>query len=281
MMHCLDEVALQSYLDGELSTEAMKDVMLHLTTCASCAAVAREVELEDSLLRSALAPEFEVAVPTELLRQRIDGAISDSRRSIRARKAGFASKFVSSVGDLFGVAPQRAFGYASVIVVLAFAVIFAGVKLRTSAPAPTATSLQNVAINERANPAPGASPVRVDLPEYVSASATAPKKSRVNRRPVQPSVPAVKLFPGERTYLQTIAKLDLTINADKQEMRPGLQVEYERNLAVVDRAIAATRSAAKSNPTDPDAAEFMFAAYQSKVNLLNTIADARLGGRSH
>ncbi len=59
-------------------------------------------------------------------------------------------------------------------------------------------------------------------------------------------------------------------------MRPSLRVEYERNLAVVDRAIAATRTAAKSNPTDPDAADFMFAAYQSKVDLLNTIADARV-----
>ena len=92
----------------------------------------------------------------------------------------------------------------------------------------------------------------------------------------------MKLFPGERSYLQTIAKLDSTIKSNKKGMRPSLQVEYERNLAVVDRAIAATRSAAKSNPNDPDAADFMFAAYQSKVDLLNTIADARLGGgRGH
>jgi hypothetical protein len=92
----------------------------------------------------------------------------------------------------------------------------------------------------------------------------------------------VKLLPGERSYLKTIARLDSTINANKKQMRPSLQVEYERNLAVVDRAIAATRSAAKKNPNDPDTADFMFAAYQSKVDLLNTIADARLGGgRSH
>jgi hypothetical protein len=82
--------------------------------------------------------------------------------------------------------------------------------------------------------------------------------------------------------LQAIARLDTAINSNKKSMRPSLQVEYERNLAVVDRAIAATRSAAKSNPSDPDAADFMFAAYQSKVDLLNTIADARLGGgRGH
>jgi hypothetical protein len=64
-------------------------------------------------------------------------------------------------------------------------------------------------------------------------------------------------------------------------MRPGLQAEYERNLALVDRAIAETRSAAKSNPNDPDAAEFMFAAYQSKLDLLNQVADARLSNRPH
>ena len=92
----------------------------------------------------------------------------------------------------------------------------------------------------------------------------------------------VKLLPGERSYLQTIARLDSTIKSGQKSMRPALQVEYERNLAVVDRAIAATRSAAKSNPNDPDAADFMFAAYQSKVDLLNTIADARVGGgRGH
>jgi hypothetical protein len=86
----------------------------------------------------------------------------------------------------------------------------------------------------------------------------------------------VKLFPGERSYLQTIAKLDSTIKSNPKAMRPSLRAEYERNLAVVDRAIAATRTAAKSNPNDPDAADFMFAAYQSKVDLLNTIADARV-----
>ncbi len=97
-----------------------------------------------------------------------------------------------------------------------------------------------------------------------------------------PKPTPVKLIPGERSYLQAIARLDSTIKSNKKSMRPGLQVEYERNLAVVDRAIAATRSAVKSNPNDPDAADFMFAAYQSKVDLLNTIADARVGGgRGH
>jgi hypothetical protein len=112
------------------------------------------------------------------------------------------------------------------------------------------------------------------------AKSTPPQRKRVARPVPNEANHPVQLLPGEKSYLQTIARLDSAIKA-QQAMRPSLQVEYERNLAVVDRAIAATRSAAKSNPNDPDAADFMFAAYQSKVDLLNTIADARLGGRSH
>ena len=59
-------------------------------------------------------------------------------------------------------------------------------------------------------------------------------------------------------------------------MRPALQVEYEHNLAVVNQAIASTRDAVQKNPKDPDTAKFMFSAYQSKVELLTQIADARL-----
>jgi hypothetical protein len=109
-----------------------------------------------------------------------------------------------------------------------------------------------------------------------------PKRAIPERRVVSNELAArqVKLLPGERSYLKQIASLDTTIKSENSRpMRPGLQAEYERNLALVDRAIAATRSAAKSNPNDPDAAEFMFAAYQSKLDLLNQVADARLSNR--
>jgi protein involved in temperature-dependent protein secretion len=58
-------------------------------------------------------------------------------------------------------------------------------------------------------------------------------------------------------------------------MRPSLQVEYEHNVAVLDSAIEMTRDAVRKNPNDTQASRFMFAAYQSKVDLLNQVADAR------
>ena len=99
-------------------------------------------------------------------------------------------------------------------------------------------------------------------------------KARV--APDNQAVAQVKLMPGERSYLKTIAALDSTIKTNNDRpMRPALRADYERNLAVVNRALAATRNAAKNNPNDPDAKEFMFDAYQSKVDLLNAVADAR------
>jgi anti-sigma factor RsiW len=298
----LDEATLQTYFDGELSGARMESATLHLASCPTCAAAAREIEEEIHLMTTALAVEFEASVPTERLRQRIDAAVLDHRVATASApvKAGFGA-FVSS---LLSFGTQRMLGYASLAVVLAFGAILGLVKLNTTTPppvGPVAADVQTPVKNQVAVVTPGSEGVRgrgqeegnatdknTDLGNRAQsgyqAVAYRPGKGTAKANTTLKAVATepVKLLPGERSYLQTIARLDTTIKANKKDMRPSLQVEYERNLAVVDRAIAATRSAAKSNPNDPDAADFMFAAYQSKVDLLNTIADARVGGgRSH
>lgn len=290
MTRCLDEATLQTYFDGELSGEMMESATLHLAACSTCAAAAREIEEEINLMMTALAPEFEASVPTERLRERIDAAVLDLR--VGAASSPARSGLGAFISSLLNFGTQRTLGYASLVMVLAFAAIFGLVKLKTTAPqAPIAETQQPQVkkVDEQvAVVPPQVETVQAEGP--VAGNYTNKKpgikvntiKTTANRTDSTPASVPVKLLPGERSYLQTIARLDTTIKANQKSMRPSLQVEYERNLAVVDRAIAATRSAAKSNPNDPDAADFMFAAYQSKVDLLNTIADARLGGgRSH
>ena len=287
MRQCLDEGMLQSYFDGELSTSLMESATAHLASCVTCAAAARELENENALLSEAFALEFEGAVPTDRLRHRIDAAVAGIqvvRPGVRQPSA--VSGFFSSLSNLFSFAPQRALGYAALMMVLAFGVIFGLVKLSGKSdtnsvaiveqPAPSGVATSGS--NDKNNQGSVIAPIPVET--------VAPTPIKVAYRPVAPKSFApkaapVKLMPGEKAYLQTIAKLDTAIKSEKKDMRPALQVEYERNLAVVDRAIAATRDAAKKNPSDPDAADFMFAAYQSKVDLLNTIADARVYNRSH
>jgi hypothetical protein len=300
MTRCLDEATLQSYFDGELSGERLESATLHLASCSTCAAAAREMEEEINLLMTALAPEFEASVPTERLRQRIDAAVLDQRIGVASthRQSGFGA-FISG---LLSFGTQRTLGYASLVMVLAFAAIFGLVKYRTTPPpqpsiakttTPVVNSPDQVAAVPHGPVVP--TPVSTGIAPTVVTAQGQKRRQDLGYRPVRasfksntaaavtPTPETVKLLPGERAYLKTIARLDSTIKANKKQMRPSLQVEYERNLAVVDRAIAATRSAAKKNPNDPDTADFMFAAYQSKVDLLNTIADARLGGggRSH
>jgi anti-sigma factor RsiW len=293
MTRCLDEGKLQSYFDGELSIEMMESVTSHLASCVTCAAAARELEEASALFMSALAPEFEANVPSERLRERINEAVLGDRVAIAqsTEKAGGLAAFFSG---LLNFGTQRTLGYASLAVILAFAAIAGVVKMRTTtAPPPVDTTNVQAGIKQPSdnnNAIAQASPTsdsnnisQVAVPARENPRNSAPRHIKVV--PVSTAAPKptpVKLLPGERSYLQAIARLDSTINSDKKSMRPSLQSEYERNLAVVDRAIAATRSAAKSNPNDPDAADFMFAAYQSKVDLLNTIADARVGGgRGH
>ena len=309
MRECLDEGILQSYFDGELSGESLKGVISHLAACHTCTAAAHEMEAELNLLSTALAPELEAVVPTERLRQRIDAAVAglQTRRALVNESSTFSVRgWLQSFVALFSLAPQRTFGYAGLVVVLGFAAILGLTQWRNAGPNAIHSEVATGGPIRKENPgvAPAVAPAE-PFPTTVNPTTvnptpvnSAPVKPAPNRRNLNARPPVadlnnqmarkgadkdadtVKLLPGERSYLQTIAKLDSTIkSSSNRPMRPALQAEYERNLALVDRALAATRNAAKKNPSDPDAAEFMFNAYQNKVSLLNTVAEARTFNR--
>src|ERR1043166_9287117 len=251
MKQCMDEGMLQSYFDGELPTSLMESATSHLAACAGCAAAARELEEENALLGEAFALEFSESVPTERLRRRVDAAVAGLQivRPV-VHQPSAVSGFVSSLSNLFSFAPQRALGYAALMVVLAFGVIFGLLKLQSSAPtAPSVafTAKKDQTVAEVVPRTETAKPGSVAAPSTPRRTSNGPIKVSYKStvaRSATPKPSPVKLLPGEKAYLQTIAKLDSTIKQDENTMRPTLQAEYQRNLAVVDRAIAATRNAA-------------------------------------
>lgn len=298
MSECLGEEILQSYLDGELSQGNLQNVTSHLASCLTCETVAQELAWENNVVAAALAPEFEASVPTARLRQRIDAAMSaEGSVNPGALKVATIPKlrsWLQSVSDIFTTAPQRAFGYAGLMAVLTFAAIFAVVQRLNFQPTPRnqdiaatlKSGVDSVRNGSTPNPVSVTAPPRDRIETGVTVAAGSRRPRNFSARAaLSPTTAAaahhVKLLPGERSYLQTIAQLDSTIKLDRGGMKPALQAEYERNLAFVDRALAAARTAAKNNPNDPDAAEFMFSAYQSKVDLLNTVADARVYDKQH
>jgi anti-sigma factor RsiW len=286
MSECLQEEILQSYLDGELRGQHVEQVASHLTSCVACAASARQLEQENSVLAAALAPEFESAVPSERLRQRIDAAIASARVEAAAGQTSSSSfgAWLSSISNLFAFTPQRALGYASLMLIVGFGLIMGMMRWQTTPTVQPPVTFAPVtpAVNpplDANTPAP-VSGTPTDVQVAIVANNPRPRRnavsSRAASRPNESNLNHVKLLPGERSYLQTIAQLDSTIKAEKATMKPGVQAEYQRNLAFVDRTLAVARTAAKSNPNEPDATEFMFSAYQSKVDLLNTVAQARV-----
>lgn len=296
MKECVDEGILQSYFDGELSIDMMEKVSSHLTSCLMCKRAARELEAESLIVSEALEHEFALTVPTDRLRSRIEAAVAERRllnppRPSLALEQGapLGRRWWQALAELLVVSPQRAFAYAGVAAVILLALIFGSVFLRSAPrpnnqttaairqPAPAPPSVTPVSGPSQNDPAPvKITPSKVTPPRYVAAKYT----NRPTQNPAAVASQRIKLLPGERGYLKTIAALDTSLKSNHSKpMRPALQSEYERNLAMVDRAIAATRNAAKNNPNDPDAAEFMYAAYQTKVDLLNQVADARLPNR--
>lgn len=279
MKECLDEGTLQGYFDGELSRVAAARAASHLAACMTCAAAAREMQREMSVLASALQPELAVSVPTETLRGRINDAIAElqSEPTVPAYSvpAPGRARF-SWFGDFAGF-QRQAFSYAAVAVVMVTLVALGVIYLKR---APVKSSVELTQNEPPARPAsPQSSPI-VSAPPDTGAlpdQTPGPVKAAKNsppRQALRERTPT--LLPGERNYVRTIAALNATIKSKGRPMRPGLQVEYEHNLAVVDQAIAATRAAAQRNPKDPDAAQFVMAAYQSKVELMTQVADARL-----
>jgi hypothetical protein len=277
-------------------------VATHVASCQACSALEREIEAESALLTEAFAPELALSVPTGRLRLRLDAAIDEletqQQQSRKAEpKAARLRSWFGALASPFSFVPQHAVGFASLIAVAALGLLLAFVVMRpqqkaTLNVAGNATPTNLPSINQSPQPPPVATPnvgMQETTPTVAKVLATRGRSGVEGGRPRRPNADKVKdeivpqstesaalagLLPGERNYLKAIASLDTAIKAGGDNaMRPTLRAEYERNLQVVDEAIAQTRAVAQRNPNDKDAAEFLLSAYQSKVELMNTVAE--------
>jgi anti-sigma factor RsiW len=299
---CLDEGVLQGYLDGELSPAMMETAASHLAACEACARTASEAEQEMALCSAAFAPEMALNVPTEQLRARVNRAIEDlggPAPSFQLKRESRLRAWLGSLSSALSVKPQYAAGFASLVVIIAFAVVFAAVFMRRN----TETTVNNPGEVAQVKPTPAPSPDKGENAgsvgtaggnQPVSSGTAAPdKKDKTSpgkksgkgaeknspepptRRNDNRTLPPVEELPGEKDYLKTIASLEKAIEteAGTTALSPSLRAEYERNLAVVNQAIAATQPAARSKPNDPGTAQFLYSAYQSKIDLLTAVAE--------
>ena len=296
MKKCLDEAIIQAYLDGELSQESAHAAAAHLAQCGACAAALDAAATDNAFFAASFAPDANLNVPTEILRARINAEVArlESAPAADARPApglNFGA-LAARLSGLFSFTPQRAAAFASVLAVVAFAVFFLVVRRQTtptintpselaqleapsSSPQPVAPADGDDEVEARVSESrPPA--VASNRPTVLKASAT---RRRVARRPAKASPGALtpevaRVVPGEKNYEEAIVSLERAVKAGGDAvLNQSARIEYERNIAVLDRAIEETRRVALRNPKDKDAVSFLMSAYQSKVELLTTVAD--------
>ena len=267
MRNCVDEGTLQAWFDGELDANAAANVTAHLHSCVPCAEAAHTLEAENLILSEGLSSEFAAAIPTERLRQRVNAAVAGMQV---AGAAPVNRSWWSALSDL--LPSFRVLAYASATAAVLLAGWLALVYLKRDQPTALLAirgSLPDIALVTPKND-------QVVLPTGTKQPDSLPQREITpirKKRPVEEQ--ANSLAWQERQYERAITKLNEAINA-QAPLRPSLRVEYEYNLAVIDNAITTTRDVARKNPNDPQATQFMLAAYQSKIDLMNQVADARV-----
>jgi hypothetical protein len=232
MEKCFDEGTLQAFLDNELSSELSQAVARHLVDCDPCAITLAEVEEETAFTFAALEQEFNTLVPTQRLWTKINESIE-----VQHRKRSFWQNILGLISGLSLTNPHViAFGSLLLIVGVVSALIIAkndSQKNQIAAykppvaqqSAPKATVPQPAVSSdedEKDNPPVNDAVVKTEkerTPQF-RVEKTTFVESKPNRqtpvvKPVNDVRPEPHYLDGEESYVNTIARLEKTVNDKK------------------------------------------------------------------
>jgi len=275
---------LDQYIEDELDEVTSKSLTAHIASCRECAGAHEAVRREQEIYASYLvdvepSPHLWVNLRSEL----------ENEKAIRESRPPLQRWLAVVLGD-WRVTPQ--FATALVLITIGLGI---GILLWRTNTDPSRHQVQNSGSGfqpspeeNRAGPDPaktdGRSPAGDDERRIVAL----PAKSGDRRRPRQtsasgrattgmiersPAVPTVEQVArgAEQQYLSAIEILSGDIKRRRAFISPALLSQLETALAEVDRNIAATRRAAREQPRDPVAVQYLAIAYEKKVELLREV----------
>jgi len=272
-MKCEDCIAtIEDYLDNELDNSQAERVRSHLNACAECAGVYDALE-QEQLVYSRYQRDFEVSPA-------MWAAIESKIEHEPARKVSPGRSLRELLAGLFAT-PRLSFAYTVALVLIAVGATvlvmsylqkgasndpteFAGNK-GVQPPPPSA------GVDQPATPqTPGVQDGANIKNEPGPRAATAPRpKPRVVK---QPPSPEQLVREAEGKYLAAIAILTRDVNRNRSKLDPLVLAKFETALASINRTIEETRAAARGNPDDPIALQYMLSAYSKKVEILRDMA---------
>jgi hypothetical protein len=294
--NCIDEGMIQAFLDGELANDASETIATHVGDCDACAMLLADTEEENSIAFAALDNEFNIPVPTYRLWSKINDEIEKARPT-----------FWQQIVAFFSFKNASMLAFASLLVVFgmfATALIYKqSIEIPNTNVADKFEPKQAQPINELPTQTPE---IVKDTPPQIEktrmdaqktfANFKVEKAKFVNETPrltvekskvfvkspkqrIEQTAPIIEnrksqLINGEDTYIKTIATLSKNVDAKKDQiLRPSARVGYERDIALVEQAIKTMQTKARKNPKDEGAKQVLFASYQNKIDLLNSVTE--------
>lgn len=281
---------LEELSDGELGRDTSARVVAHAAACAACAAALEQLARERDFYLGH-APEV---LPSEAFWEGVSARImAEAPTQVTSPQRVTASLLARAAGLV--AAPRFSPALTAAAVLVAVALTFGLMRYAgretsppsqvvsmpaeggqpASQPGPnhvaSQTSNANGAGGDRANDG-GAEPKPVASREQrvdAKSSARRADSERVARRS---QTPEQLVREAEQKYLAAIALLSRDARRTHARLDPAEAARFRDTLAGIDRAIDETRRAARRNPRDPLAAQYMLAAYAKKVDLLRDLA---------
>ncbi|HVF47872.1 MAG TPA: hypothetical protein VNA17_09930 [Pyrinomonadaceae bacterium] len=283
---CLDIGIIQSFLDGEISHNESARVSGHIAICDVCASMLAEAEDQSALVFSALDREFNSLVPTQRLWNKINDSLAAERHGRSFWDKAYAFLRVSLLN------PSLAAAAGLLVVIGIFAVMFLN---RVPESAMIAVNAPQVSAVQTSDLPPADGVPEATIPststvrdEVISAEPTnsfraeraAYRPESVRRAAAVPGATTVAAngsggyLPGEESYVRTIRSLEETVEEQKAGgiLRPSERIAYERDMAVVDDAIAKMKREVRRNPRNESAKQVLYSSYQNKIDLLNSVS---------
>ncbi len=277
--NCFEIGVIQAFLDGETSAETTAVMANHFAVCESCAKLLAEAEDQNALVFSLLEREMDVMVPTHRLWNRINDSIVEtrSRVSILGRIQALAGFYLASPALASALSLLIVFGI--IAAVWNFRQGVDGVETAKSGISTGTAVRQNIrteGIDAPANGEPAGNPgVTSQTPDSSDSGLEGREtlKAKTSFASYRRASGREAYLPGERGYLAAIADLNDEFQANKQSLLPpSARVAFERDLAVVDDAIRKMRDVVKRSPDNQSARQVLYASYQDKIDLLNSVA---------
>ncbi len=252
------DARLSDYLEGTLDAGARASVERHLAACARCASLVADLRAiaQHAGELPELVPERDLWTDIE---RRIEPAViplapartTHARRYTRSAWLGAtAAALVAATASVTYVATRHSFQQQQQQQVAA-----------VSGGDSAATPSRPVSPSASESLAAPAAPQRI---------ATAPESARP--RPAATTVARVPKVPGEIAYDREIGRLERIVHERRSELDTSTVAVIEKNLRVIDAAIADSRAALARDPRSRFLNDQLNDALDRKVELLRTVA---------